>query len=181
MAAADEGGPTPGAQEEPRVVDVMRTNVPVASPDDPVALVARTMVEAGLPGLPVVEGGRIVGIVGESDLLVRYADITPPGFTAFFDWIIQTDAGLPYDEEVRRAAALTARDLMSHPVYSIRQSATLGQIATLMVDRRINPVPVVDDNGNLIGLVTRSDLVRLIARLEATGAGSEPTVGPTTN
>jgi CBS domain-containing protein len=45
----------------------------------------------------------------------------------------------------------------------------LGQIATLMVDRRVNPVPVVDDDGRLVGLVTRADLVRLIARLEASG------------
>jgi CBS domain-containing protein len=136
------------------------------------------MVETGLPGLAVLEDGEIVGIVGESDLLVRYADISPPGFTAFFDWIIQTDAGLRYDEEVRRVAALTARDLMSHPVYSIRQSATLSQIATLMVDRQINPVPVVDDNGNLVGMVTRSDLIGLISRLEASGTAGDSTLGP---
>ena len=178
MAAANKPGPTPEGPAEPRVVDIMRTEVPMASPDDSVAFVARTMVEAGLPGLPVLDGGKIVGIVGESDLLVRYADISPPGFTAFFDWIIRTDAGLEYDEEVRRTAALTARDLMSHPVYSIRESATLSQIATLMVDRKINPVPVVDDNGNLIGLVVRSDLVRLIARLEAVGTPSESTIEP---
>ena len=65
---------------------------------------------------------------------------------------------------------------MSHPVYSIRETATLGQIATLMVDRKVNPVPVVDDNGNVVGLVSRSDLVRLIARLESAGFGPESVV-----
>jgi CBS domain-containing protein len=154
---------------EPRVGDIMRPAPPVTAPEDSVASVARRMVEAGLPGIPVVAAGEIVGIVGETDLLIRYAEISPPGFTAFFDWIIRTDAGLQYEEEVRRAAALTAQDLMSHPVYSIRASATLSQIATLMVDRDLNPVPVVDDDGTLIGLVTRADLVRLIARLEESG------------
>jgi CBS domain-containing protein len=162
---------TPEAPE-PKVSEIMRPDPPVASPNESVASVARRMVEAGVPGIPVVEDGEIVGVVGETDLLIRYAEISPPGFTAFFDWVIRTDSGLKYDEEVRRAAALTARDLMSHPVYSIRASATLGQVTTVMVDRGFSQLPVVDDDGNLVGLVTRADLVRLIARLEAIGGES---------
>ena len=157
------------AEDEPRASEIMRTEMPILAPGDSVAYAARLIVEANLPGLPVVDDGQIVGIVAESDLLVRYAYITPPGFTAFFDLVIRTDAGRSYGEEIRRAAALSVHDLMSHPVYSVRDSATLGQIATLMVDRRINPIPVVDAGGSLIGIVTRSDLVRLIARLEAIG------------
>jgi CBS domain-containing protein len=169
MSDQSGGAESADSLPEPRVSEIMRTDPPVASPEESVASVARRMVEAGLPGLPVVSAGEIVGIVGETDLLIRYADVAPPGFAAFFDWIIRADAGLHYDEEVRRVAALTAEQLMTHPVYSIRASATLGEIATLMVDRKVNPVPVVDDDGLLVGLVTRADLLRLIARLEASG------------
>ena len=157
------------ADHEPSAHEIMRSEVPVLGPTDSVALAASRMVKAGLPGLPVVEGGKIVGIVGESDLLIRYADIAPPGFAAFFDWIVHVDVGMSFEEEIRRAAALDVRNLMTHPVYSVRDSATLGQIATLMVDRRINVVPVVDDGGELIGIIARADLVRLIARLESIG------------
>ena len=152
---------------EPRVAELMRTGVPTLAPDESVAAVARRIATAGLPGLPVVEAGEIIGIVTEADLLVRYADVSPPGVAAFFDWIVTIDAGHHFEDEVRRVAALTARDLMTHPVYSIRSSATLGQIATLMVERRVNPVPVVGDAGELVGIVARADLIRLIARLEA--------------
>jgi CBS domain-containing protein len=69
--------------------------------------------------------------------------------------------------------AVTARELMTHPVISILHSATLEQVATLMVDRRINPVPVVDDNHSLIGIVSRRDLVRVIARMEAESAATD--------
>jgi CBS domain-containing protein len=160
---------TEAGDDEPRASEIMRTGVPVLTPHDSVALAAARMAQSGLPGLPVLQDGEIVGIVAESDLLVRYADIAPPGFAAFFDWVVHVDAGKPFEEEIRRATALTVRDLMSHPVYSVRDGATLGQIATLMVDRRINPVPVVDESGAFVGIVARADLVRLIAKLEAIG------------
>jgi CBS domain-containing protein len=55
---------------------------------------------------------------------------------------------------------------MTSPVFSIRESATLAQVATLMLDQGVNPVPVVDDDLNITGIVSRGDLVRVIARLE---------------
>jgi CBS domain-containing protein len=118
---SEQGEAIPMAEDdEPRVREVMRTEVPTIAPHESVAAVARRIVEAGLPGLPVVEAGEIVGIVTEADLLVRYADVSPPGVAAFFDWIVTVDAGHHFEEELRRVAALTARDLMTHPVYSVR-------------------------------------------------------------
>jgi CBS domain-containing protein len=62
---------------------------------------------------------------------------------------------------------------MSSPVVSIRDSATLEQIATLMIDDGVNPVPVLDDANTLVGIVSRADLVRVIARLETSGGGDD--------
>lgn len=152
---------------EPRVADLMRTDIPTLTPDDSVARVARLIAEHDVSGLAVVEHDEIVGIVTESDLITRQADFTPPGVISVLDAVFTTDTGWDYDDEVRRALALSARDLMTHPVYSIRARATLGEVATLMHQRRINPVPVVDDAGRLVGLVSRADLVRVIARLES--------------
>ncbi len=155
-------------RSEPSVADLMRGNVPTLQRGDSVARVARLIADANVPGLAVVEDGVVVGIVTESDLITRQADFTPPGVISVLDAVFTTDAGWDYDDEVRRALALTAEDLMTHPVYSIRARATLGEVATLMHQRRVNPVPVVDDAGLLVGLVSRSDLVRVIARLEGT-------------
>ena len=148
------------------VADVMRTEVPTVEPSDSVATVARLMAEHNLPGLPVVADGEIVGIVTEADLVMREADVTVPTVVPFLDAIFVADAGRDFDEELRHVLAVTAGDLMSSPVYNIRASATLEQLATLMVDQRVNPVPVVDDNLNLVGIVSRADLVRVIAKLE---------------
>jgi CBS domain-containing protein len=157
-------------RSEPTVADVMRTGVPTIGKEDSVARVARIMVDSGVPGLVVLDNGVIAGIITESDLITRQSDFTPPGVTSVLDAVFTTDAGWDYDDEVRRALAMTAADLMTHPVYSIRSRATLGEIATLMHQYGVNPVPVVDDSDRLVGIVSRADIVRVIAILENDGS-----------
>ena len=160
-----------GGERPVTVADLMRTDVPSLSPDDPIAIVARLMVEHRVPGLPVVDGGEVVGIVTEGDLVAREADVSFPTVVPWLDALFVADAGSDFDEDLRRVLAVTAGDLMSSPVYNIRASATLEQLATLMVEQRINPIPVVSDGApQLIGLVSRADLVKVVARLEAPGA-----------
>lgn len=152
---------------EPIVADIMRRDVVVASPADSVASVSRMLVDSGLPGIPVVAGGEIVGIVTETDIIAREADVDVPAVVPFLDAIFVADAGRDFDEELRKVAAVTAGELMTSPVYSIRSAATLEQVATLMINENVNPVPVLDADNALVGIVTRADLVRVIARLEA--------------
>ena len=152
---------------EPTVAGIMRPEVQTVSPDTPVAVVAKLLADNGLPGVPVVENDTLIGIVTEADIIAREADVEVPTPVPFLDAIFMVDAGRDFDEELRRVTAVTARDLMTSPVINIRDSATLTQLATLMIDERVNPVPVVDDELNLVGIVSRADLVRVIARLES--------------
>ena len=149
------------------VKDVMRREVPVANPATPVAELARLMVDHRVPGVPVVDDGELVGIVTEADLIQREADVDVPSVGTLFDAVIFADAGTPFAEELRHVLATTAGELMTAPVISIRDYATLGELATLMMRRRINPVPVVDEERRIVGLATRTGLVELIARLES--------------
>lgn len=152
---------------EPIVREIMRTNVPTVGPDDPVPVVANMMAEADTNGVPVVENGRMIGIVTDSDIIAREADVDAPMPAVFLDAYFVADAGRSFEEEARRALAINARQLMSTPVVSIRETATLSHIATLMIDEGVDPVPVLDADDNLVGIVSRADLVRVIARLES--------------
>lgn len=153
------------------VADVMRADVPTVSPRDAIGTVARLMAEHALPGVPVVDdGGELVGIVTEGDLVAREADVSFPTVVPWLDALVVADAGSDFDEDLRRVLAVTAGELMTAPVYNIRASASLEQLATLMVERRVNPVPVVGDDLSLVGIVSRADLVRVVARLEAAGS-----------
>jgi CBS domain-containing protein len=117
----------------------------------------------------------LIGIVTEADLIQREANVEAPNITTFFDAIIVADAGTPFEEELRRIVATTAEELMSAPVISIRDIATVSELATLMLRERINPVPVVDHNRQIVGLATRTGVVKHIARLESMVASEDDT------
>jgi len=151
---------------EPTVAQIMRTDVPTVTPDDSIAFVAKTLVDNKISGLPVIENDQIIGIITESDIITREANVDVPTPVTFLDAIFMADAGPDFEDELRRVLAVNARQLMSAPVYNIKSSATLAQVATLMIDRRINTVPVVDDDLNLVGIVSRADIVRVISGLE---------------
>lgn len=156
------------------VKDVMRREVPLAEPTTTVAEIARMMVEHRVPGVPIISDGELVGIVTEADLIQREANVDSPAITTFLDAVIVADAGTPFEDELRRVIATTANELMTSPVVSIRDIATVSELATLMLQRRINPVPVVNEHRQIIGLATRSAIVELIARLEASPSAGTP-------
>lgn len=148
------------------VKEVMRREVPIAGPMASVGDLARLMVDHRVPGVPIIENDELVGIVTEGDLIQREADVDIPAVATLFDAILMADAGEPFEEELRHVLATTAGELMSSPVVSIRDIATLSELATLMMQQRVNPVPVVDESRRIVGLATRTGLVEMIARLE---------------
>lgn len=151
---------------DPLVTQIMRTDVPVISPSTTIGETARILVEYKVPGVTVVENNKVIGLVTEADLIAREADVDVPTPVPFLDAIFMAHAGPNFDDEMRKVTAVNARQLMTSPVISVRSNATLTEVATLMVDRRINPVPVLDEHLNVVGLVSRSDLVRIISALE---------------
>lgn len=148
--------------EAPRhVTDIMTTSVITVDRDSPISEVARLMIQHGITGIPVTAGGTLVGIITEVDLVSRQIDVDPPAYGTFLDAIFR----LPWDrtdDEIRRVLATTAGELMTSPVTLLRTSASIQDAANLMFKRKINPIPVVDDQDRLVGIVSRSDIVRLM-------------------
>ncbi|MCO5221662.1 MAG: CBS domain-containing protein [Thermomicrobiales bacterium] len=163
------------SEEDVSVLSIMREKVPVVSPDDSVTAVARMMVELDVPGVLVVDDGELLGIITESDLVTRKADLDVPETVSLlggyfragklrFPWNRQDhDDASEFDHEVRRILATTARELMTSPVINIDDDATVLDLATIMMDHNVNPVPVVSDDNKVVGIVSRRDLVNLIA------------------
>ena len=162
---------------EMSVTEVMRREVPIAAPSASVGELARLMVDHRVPGVPIIDDGELVGIVTEGDLIKREANVDIPAVATLFDAILAVDAGEPFEEELRHVIATTAGELMSSPVISIRDIATISELATLMMQRRVNPIPVVDETRRIVGLATRTGLVEMIARLESGTSATEPRSG----
>lgn len=152
-----------------KVRDIMTAEVVVADPDTSVNLVARLMAGRDISGVPVVEDGRVVGIVTELDLIVRNTRLEPPAFFALLDARIPLETPAHYRERLRHMLGTLARDVMTEKVVSVGPDEELESLAEVMVKQRVNPLPVVED-GRLVGIVSRSDIIGMMARdLDAQG------------
>jgi CBS domain-containing protein len=145
----------------------MTTEVIATGPDVAVPTVARIMHDHGISGLPVLDtSGKLVGIVTEMDIVSHEIQVDSPAFVPLLGAVIR----MPWDtsdDDLRRVLATTARELMTSPVYSVTTDATIREVANLMFERKVNPVPVLDRENRVVGIVSRSDIVRLVAEAES--------------
>jgi CBS domain-containing protein len=115
--------------------------------------------------------------VTEEDLIMRDAIIDMPHFFGVFESVFYlTENRKELDEEMHKVLATEARDLMTGKVVTISQDASVQELATLMVKKEVNPVPVTGANGELVGIISRSDLVRLMVAESQAEQGTEPVV-----
>ena len=147
-----------------KVADAMTRSVVTVRPETPLKEVAALMVGRGISGVPVVdERGAVLGVVSEADFLVK--ERGPGGVRhrflgRFFGEARQTPA------EVAKVGATTAGEAMTSPALVVAPSDPLREAATRMASRKINRLPVVED-GVLVGIVTRADVVRTFVRPDA--------------
>lgn len=140
-----------------RVQDVMTEKVVVVGEDAPFKEIVRLMDEHRVSALPVVDGAeRIVGVVSEADLLPKEGEQAEEGHHIF--------EGRRRRVARAKAEALTAGELMSAPAITIGPRATLAEAARTMSDRRVKRLPVVDEEGRVIGIASRADLLRVFLR-----------------
>lgn len=113
-------------------------------------------------GFPVLEGDHVVGVVSESDLVYRDRPLKPPAFLAIFDTVIALEIPKHLKEEIQKTVGARVGDIMSAPAVTIRPESDVGEAATLMLDRKVDRLPVVDAAGKLVGIVSRTDIVRTL-------------------
>lgn len=144
-----------------KAIDVMTHRVISVNPETPVRQIAMLLFEHRISGVPVVEKGRLVGMISEADLLHRHeigTDRIGQG-AAWWRRLFALDSAM---EDYIRSHAVRARDLMSRKVVSVEEDTPLADIATLLETRGIKRVPVLR-RGKLVGIVSRSNLVGALA------------------
>ncbi|MEM3613084.1 MAG: CBS domain-containing protein [Candidatus Bathyarchaeia archaeon] len=129
------------------VSEIMSTNILTCSPDDEIDDVWRLMQDKSLAGLPVVTKNKLVGIVTQKDLL-------------------ESGALMPTFEshKGRFKASTKISAVMKTNVITVQPSVKAIRVAKVMVSKDIGRVPVVDEEGKLIGIVDREDIARPIIK-----------------
>lgn len=131
------------------VGELMTREVVAVPPGASLKQAAQLLVDRRISGLPVVDDqNHVLGVVSEADLLAKEA------------------TELHVDRDRTRFEARLVGEAMSAPALTIERHRPVGAAAALMIERGVNRLPLVEQ-GRLVGIVTRADLVRAFVRSDA--------------
>ena len=145
---------------ELRVAEIAHEEWPILGPDDTVESAIKLFAESGASGAPVVDGGRLIGIVTEGDLIFRDADVKAPGFLDILGGMIPLGNWDEYRNEALKSAGVTVDEVMTSELITIPPDASLAEASTIMAEKRIKILPVTEDDV-LRGVITRMDILTL--------------------
>jgi CBS domain-containing protein len=136
------------------VHDVMTTPVITATPETPLLRVAETMMERHVRAVPVIdESGHVLGIVTDRSVMSQFLPR------------LETDERTVGELDLAGPQGVAVRDVMDRSVMCVNDDQPLADVATLMLDKEMERLPVVAE-GLLVGFLTRGDIIRrLLARL----------------
>lgn len=142
--------------------DIMTKEVVAISPETPVAEVAELLADRRFGSVPVVDdGGVVLGIVSEEDLVERASRVHLPNHIFFLGAVVYLENPAKFEEEAQKILAMTAGDIMHREVVGVAPDAPVDEIATRMLDGDQRRLLVMDDTRRLLGIITRADIVRM--------------------
>ncbi|MDO8849067.1 MAG: CBS domain-containing protein [Coriobacteriia bacterium] len=140
--------------------DIMTKDPLTVSADLSVTDAARLMVENRVGALPVLAGEDLIGLVTEGDLIMRDVKVEFPTYLHLLDgFIMYPPATARFESELKKAVGATVEDVMSTDPVTVEANMSVSDVATLMVDRDVSRVPVLE-GGTLVGIISKSDIVR---------------------
>jgi CBS domain-containing protein len=149
--------------------DIMTAPVTSATEDQSLKEVLELLARERFSGVPVVDkNGKAVGVISDTDIIRYSQQLSVIPLSNLSGWIS------PYAEisdlaSMRKGVDLlhktSVAQVMTKKIYTILQDAPASDVAKLMNRRKINRVPVVDENGKLVGIITRADIVQCMANL----------------
>lgn len=156
------------------VRQLMTTDVVTFGPQDNVRDAMREMLVRDVDAAPVVDADRrVVGVISTADLIVQESTLHLPAVIA----ILGATITLPweqdrFEEDLEKALGARVEEVMAHHPITVAPHASLETAATLMHEHGVSRLPVVDDDGVLVGLLARGDIVRAIVADQDGPAGA---------
>lgn len=147
----------------------MKKEVVSFGPHDSVFDVAEVLSKNNISGAPVVDGRKVVGMISVSDI-VKFMRVKLPES----DFLMQephslsmmvagfVKEGINFAREMKKISKSLVRDFMSRDVISIQADATLIEVAETLEKHKIDRLPVVEKNGKLVGIISRTDLLKAL-------------------
>ncbi|MBM3699586.1 MAG: CBS domain-containing protein [Actinobacteria bacterium] len=141
--------------------DIMTEKVITISQDASIEELSETLLENKISGMPVTDSsGNLVGIVTEADIMVRNTELHFPRYFKLLDAIIYLESFTKFRENLKKHLATKVGDIMTKKAFTINTQTPVSDAAEIMLQKKINRLPVMDSDGRLAGIVTRADIVK---------------------
>lgn len=148
--------------EESSVKDIMTSAVISVEPEEPLQKVASLLTEHRIHGVPVLEGGKIVGIITETDFFTKdSSSIYLPSYIDFMRKMrVVSEMSGSRREMVDRLMQAKAKDIMSSPCQTVPESLPVKDLIKKFKETGLSVFPVVGDSGAMTGIVAIADILK---------------------
>ncbi|MFC1686407.1 CBS domain-containing protein [Patescibacteria group bacterium] len=145
-----------------KISKILTKDVVTITPETNIKEIAKLMIKHDLVGIPVVEDGKIAGIVTEGDLIMKKAHLHLPNYIQLLDSFLYLDNTQEIEKDLKKILAVKAKDIMTKDFVTVKLDSTVEDLASVMHEEHVNPIPVMD-NDKMVGIASRADLIALIA------------------
>ncbi|MBG0789319.1 MAG: CBS domain-containing protein [Desulfovibrionaceae bacterium] len=141
--------------------DIMSTDCITLTPDTDITQAAKILLDKNINGAPVMDGETVVGVLCQSDLVAQQKRITIPSFFTLLDGVFPLSSHEDLEKEITKIAATKVSEAMTQSPTSVAPDASIEDIATLMANKKLYTLPVID-NGALVGVVGKEDVLKTL-------------------
>ena len=143
--------------------DIMTEDVITVHPETLIRELAEIFITHNISGVPVVDQeGKVLGIATESDLIFHSKRLKVPPVLTILDSFIFLNSPEKMEKELRKIGAASVVDIYTAPPLTITPETALDEIASLMTEKQVHTLPVLDQEGKMIGIVGKKDIIRTI-------------------
>jgi CBS domain-containing protein len=153
-----------------KVSQIMTKEVISVQPKDKLIQVAELLHQKGFNGVPVVENGKVLGIITEADLLSRGPDsFHIPSLIKFFqEFKLEKYVARKSNSDFESIFKANAESVMNPDYTSVNPDTEISELIKVLQEKHVNPIPVVDLEKNLVGIISLSDIIKLISGFHET-------------
>ena len=147
-----------------KVRDIMTTDVVTVKKETSIRELAELFTKHRVGSVPVVDdGGSLIGIVTESDLIEQDKSLHIPTVISLFDWVIYLESEKKFEKELQKMTGQTVGDIFTDAVEMVTPDTLVSDVADLMAGKKLHALPVVEGK-QLVGMVSRIDLIRTMVK-----------------
>lgn len=143
--------------------DIMTGEVVTVTQNTSIKDLSGLFIKHEVNGFPVVDDdGQLIGIVTEKNLIEQNRNLHIPTVISLFDAVIYLESGKKFEEEMKRLSATLVNDIFTPNAVTVSPDTSVPDIATLMAEKSVHSIPVVED-GKILGIIGKLDVIKGLA------------------